>query len=38
MEKISNSVTTKVIKNCGHYIAEEQPEELTQILINWFKQ
>ncbi|PUE66441.1 alpha/beta fold hydrolase [Arcobacter lacus] len=38
MEKISNSVTTKVIKNCGHYIAEEQPEELTQILINWFNQ
>jgi pimeloyl-ACP methyl ester carboxylesterase len=35
MEKLSYNVTTKVIKNCAHYIAEEQPNELVEILINW---
>lgn len=37
MNKISENVTSKIIRNCGHYIAEEQPEELLKILIPWLK-
>ncbi|RXJ96296.1 alpha/beta hydrolase [Malaciobacter molluscorum] len=37
MNKISEDVTPAIIKNCGHYIAEEQPEELLKILIPWLK-
>ncbi|MGB5920126.1 alpha/beta fold hydrolase [Arcobacter sp.] len=35
MERISNKVTTKVIKDCGHYVPEEQAQKLCEIIIDW---
>lgn len=38
MKRLSTNVTTEVIKDCGHYVPEEQPEELVKILINWINE
>lgn len=38
MKRLSTNVTTEVIKDCGHYVPEEQPEELAKILINWINE
>lgn len=32
MNKIANHVRSKVIMDCGHYIPEERPDELTEII------
>ena len=36
MQGFASDVRGSVIKNCGHWIAEEQPEELTNQLLNFF--
>jgi pimeloyl-ACP methyl ester carboxylesterase len=38
MKRLSTNVTTEVIKDCAHYVPEEQPEELVRILINWINE
>lgn len=35
MNKIANTVSTKVITNCGHYVPEEQPSEFSEILLEF---
>ncbi len=37
IKKLTNNVTYKTLKDCGHWIAEEQPEELSNELSNFFK-
>jgi pimeloyl-ACP methyl ester carboxylesterase len=37
MEELAENVEGGVIKNCGHYLAEEQPEKLTGQLLLFFK-
>jgi pimeloyl-ACP methyl ester carboxylesterase len=36
MQGIASDVRGSFIKNCGHWITEEQPEELTNQLLNFF--
>ena len=36
MQNFASNIRGSVIKNCGHWIAEEQPEELTNQLLNFF--
>lgn len=38
MKAVAENVTGGVIKDCGHYIAEEQPEELLRHLTRFFEQ
>ena len=38
MQEFASDVRGSVIKNCGHWIAEEQPEELTEQLINFLSE
>ena len=33
---IAENIETVVIKKCGHFISEEQPEELTRVLLGFF--
>jgi pimeloyl-ACP methyl ester carboxylesterase len=35
-EKLSSTVRTVSIKDCGHYVPEEQPDELTRLLYEFF--
>jgi pimeloyl-ACP methyl ester carboxylesterase len=36
MQNFASNIRGSVIKDCGHWIAEEQPEELTNQLLNFF--
>lgn len=36
--KLANDVRGGVIEGCGHWIAEEQPEELTRVLLAFFEE
>ena len=36
MQEFASDIRGSVIKNCGHWIAEEQPQELTNQLLNFF--
>jgi pimeloyl-ACP methyl ester carboxylesterase len=35
-EKKGDDVRTKIVDDCGHWLPEEQPEELTGILLEYF--
>jgi hypothetical protein len=38
MEKVSlNRIQSASIAECGHYIAEEQPEKLLELLLRFLK-
>ena len=36
LQEFASDIRGSVIKNCGHWIAEEQPQELTNQLLNFF--
>ncbi len=36
MQEFASNIRGSVIKDCGHWIAEEQPEELTEQLLTFF--
>ncbi len=38
MQDFASNIRGSVIKDCGHWIAEEQPEELTRQLLDFFSE
>ena len=38
MQDFASNIRGSVIKDCGHWIAEEQPEELTRQLLSFFSE
>lgn len=38
MKNVAENVTSVIIKDCGHFVAEEQPEELAAQLLSFFAQ
>jgi pimeloyl-ACP methyl ester carboxylesterase len=37
LKAVAENVRGGIVEDCGHYIAEEQPEELTRQLLEFFK-
>jgi microsomal epoxide hydrolase/non-specific protein-tyrosine kinase len=35
MEKYVPDLTKKLIKDCGHWTQQEQPEEVNRLIIEW---
>jgi pimeloyl-ACP methyl ester carboxylesterase len=33
---VAENVTTAVVEDAGHWVSDENPEALTQILLNFF--
>jgi pimeloyl-ACP methyl ester carboxylesterase len=38
MQEFASNIRGSVIKDCGHWIAEEQPEELTRQLLTFLSE
>jgi pimeloyl-ACP methyl ester carboxylesterase len=37
MQTVADDVTGRVIQNCGHYVPEEAPELLSDLLVEFFE-
>jgi microsomal epoxide hydrolase/non-specific protein-tyrosine kinase len=35
MEKYVPNLTVKLIKDCGHWTQQEQPEEVNRLMVEW---